>query len=683
MARITAHTDLNSATEYVVSLAGKTIQLLVAGNLSAGSANGVDVVAVFSAIEDYWKTNATANRYRFPLAMVDGPIGTMMELRGGWEWADATTISLLRNGGFAYTSDYAGSTKTAEYFCPYMLGTVKTATDQPYYLLSSDTTPTNFGVADEFNECIQVYGDASHGNFDKRDGAKFFVRTAGDTYLGYDLFAEQSISASTYRSYAIPGSTVTDAGVSDTSPSGSPYSGMTLTIGATTNTINSTSYNFAEGEIDANGGTVQEIYNWFQWLLKQTSNIDSGAGTQRGDTYLGGSLSFSGGIITTSQGLTIKNEATADASNIIHVDDTGTGRQEAVTATASVTDMPTAAGAKTRLQLANITATTASAWQASTAYSLGDKVLRTTGLGSESTSGLYMVCTTAGTSNDTEPTWDTTVGNTTADTNGTGAGDVVWTTYAVLFYDDDPASDSYSTTYTNGEQFASGDSVRMRFSELDAGTTFKIDQQTAISSTSGFSFAVSTTADDVYATNGVDGSATTQFTANFSSLYIALTADTDFTAAQAFAYYCYTLTLSAGMASFWGGVTAIDTGNYRINHTILNLYFDESVGAFVKQTDSARIFRTDGARPALDPTTGGYGLEVNWKLPVYAYDGGGGGFTSSDRAVLAALPSASDVVDEWEAQSQTDPTGFQVNVKELNDTALNGTGTSADKWRGS
>lgn len=40
------------------------------------------------------------------------------------------------------------------------------------------------------------------------------------------------------------------------------------------------------------------------------------------------------------------------------------------------------------------------------------------------------------------------------------------------------------------------------------------------------------------------------------------------------------------------------------------------------------------------------------------------------RVMLGAFPTAADVVDEWEAQSQSDPTGFHVNVQEWIDTAV-------------
>jgi len=59
-------------------------------------------------------------------------------------------------------------------------------------------------------------------------------------------------------------------------------------------------------------------------------------------------------------------------------------------------------------------------WAATTAYALGDKVVAVT---SPNTSVLFK-CTTAGTSDGTEPTWDTTPGATTSD------GTVEWTAYA-------------------------------------------------------------------------------------------------------------------------------------------------------------------------------------------------------------------------------------------------------------
>lgn len=98
------------------------------------------------------------------------------------------------------------------------------------------------------------------------------------------------------------------------------------------------------------------------------------------------------------------------------------------------------------------------------------------------------------------------------------------------------------------------------------------------------------------------------------------------------------------MYEFWGGVTAVDVGNYRINTSVLNLYFDETAG-FVKQTDSVRIFRDDGARPALDPTTGGNGVEINWRNPVYNLETGVSGLTAAESANNALIATINTKVD--------------------------------------
>lgn len=324
MPRITDKADLNHGTEFTVNPTASppTVTLSAAGNLSAGSANGVVGLALYRALVDHWKSFAGRNAYQFPFAIADGPTGTMLEFREGWELVG---IEYIRNCGIAY---YSTSDVLTDAWASFVqLGTANDPTDQPYYLING-TVPVDFGVADEFNECIKIY---ENGTFDYRSSptARFFIREPGDTYGGYDLISEQSLSSLTYRAYFIPMTTGDDNSVVTLGPSGVPYSGMSLTLGATTATINSIVYNFAEGEIDANGGTVQQVYDWFQNLLLQSTDIDSGAGTQRGDTYLGSSLSLAGGILTTSQGLVVKNIAGADASNVINIDDTGTPRQEA------------------------------------------------------------------------------------------------------------------------------------------------------------------------------------------------------------------------------------------------------------------------------------------------------------------------------------------------------------------
>lgn len=82
--------------------------------------------------------------------------------------------------------------------------------------------------------------------------------------------------------------------------------------------------------------------------------------------------------------------------------------------------------------------------QRTTAYAVGDTAAAETGTGTESQKreGVIYECTTAGTTGASEPPWDTTVGNTTAD------GTVVWTARAAWF------ASGAVTMLTDRRQFA-------------------------------------------------------------------------------------------------------------------------------------------------------------------------------------------------------------------------------------
>jgi hypothetical protein len=208
-------------------------------------------------------------------------------------------------------------------------------------------------------------------------------------------------------------------------------------------------------------------------------------------------------------------------------------------------------------------------------------------------------------------------------------GTVTWTCYSILYYDADPAGAAYSGTYTDGEEFISGDTVKYRFAELDGSTSFEIDSGSVITSSIGFTIEFSVSADSVYATNAIDGLSTAVtdiYTSDYSALpvpEIDLDANLDFTNPKSFAFYCGELTASQGMYTLWGGVTAIDAGNYLNNIDIVSIFFDETAG-FVKQEDSdtSRWYRSNGSRPFRDPTTGGAGISMNWKNPVYTISTG-------------------------------------------------------------
>jgi hypothetical protein len=277
-------------------------------------------------------------------------------------------------------------------------------------------------------------------------------------------------------------------------------------------------------------------------------------------------------------------------------------------------------------------------------------------------------------------------------------------TTATVIYSGDPAGASYTDTYTDGDvaYATGGDSIRIRFAHMNAGTSFEYGQTIVLATTDGITADANNfvAADSVYALNAINGSTVTNFSADYVEDEIEIASDTDFTATQAYAFYCFALTDATGIVDFWGGVTATDVANYKINNATVNIYFNSPAGVTytVKQTDAARIYRADDAYPVKDPTTSGYGVQVNWKNVVYVQNVGGSALTAGEQAQLTQAAQAATVNTKigtpvstvssdiaWIA-AKTDQLTFtkvnevDINVKSVNGVTVNGTGTTGDEW---
>ena len=327
MAKITSKTSLNVGTEITIDTTAKTFTLVEAGNLVFK--DGVTLQALYSKFVQLW-TNASYNEFPFPMYAIDAKsgqfqFGTDGQTFSGWKPANDTTRQALRDGGWSEYS--AAGVLQRQYVGIVSLGDVNTGA-QLYYQRASIDAPTNFTFTDEVNEGIQVYGDASNGNFDKRTYFKAFVREYGKKYKSSTL-ADTGQTATGAYTVNVLLSNENDLKITaddTTVGASSPYTGITVTYYGTnqSKTIGSGSYPFTK-VIEGNNATLEQIYTKIQYLLRQNSDIDAGAGTVTGKTA-DELCYFVGDTLYTTTGVFIANIQAADLNRIVFVDQNGVQR---------------------------------------------------------------------------------------------------------------------------------------------------------------------------------------------------------------------------------------------------------------------------------------------------------------------------------------------------------------------
>lgn len=332
MAKIVDPDLLVVGTELVLDTSAKTIQLVATGNLVAK--DGVTVQALYSKLIDLW-TTSTYNKYPMPMYTIDPLSGQFIfgfdgGEYNGWKPADDTTRTYLRDGGW---SEYSSlGVLNRQYVGIVSLGTVSTGS-QLYYIRDAADAPTNFTFTDAVNQGIQVYGDASNGNFDKRTFFKGYVREQGKKYKSSVLADTGKTATGAFIVNLLLSNEddlkITDADVEMTN---APYSSINVTWYATdqNRTIGGGSYPFRI-IVDGANATAEEIYTKVQYLLRQNSDIDSGAGTVTGKTA-DELMYFVGDTLYTTTSVYIDNFNANDINRIVFTDKNAVQRQFPYTA---------------------------------------------------------------------------------------------------------------------------------------------------------------------------------------------------------------------------------------------------------------------------------------------------------------------------------------------------------------
>jgi hypothetical protein len=326
MAKITSRAQLNVGTELTIDEVAKTFTLNVAGNLVAK--DGVTIQALYSKLVELW-TGVSYQDSPFPMYAIDAlsgqyQFGTDGATFNGWKPANDATRQMLRDGGWSEFS--AAGVLQRQYVGIVGLGGVSSGA-QLYYQRDAADAPSNFTFADQANEGIQVFGDATNGNFDKRSYFKGFVREQGKKYRDSVLADTGKTTTGAYIvNLLLSNEDDLKITAADGAMTGAPYNNITVTYFATNQnrSIGGTNYPFRV-IIDGNGATLEQIYTKIQYLLRQATDIDSGAGSVIGKTA-NALLSFVGDTLQTTTGVYIDNIQPADSNRIIFKDQNGVDR---------------------------------------------------------------------------------------------------------------------------------------------------------------------------------------------------------------------------------------------------------------------------------------------------------------------------------------------------------------------
>jgi hypothetical protein len=208
------------------------------------------------------------------------------------------------------------------------------------------------------------------------------------------------------------------------------------------------------------------------------------------------------------------------------------------------------------------------------------------------------------------------------------------------------AGTSYTDTYTEGTGYTSGDQVRIRLTYQN-GTTAKCGwTTTVVASANGWAVSADQQDCPVYNDLAIDGSTITDFAADYVDNEVDVIVGANFYISDWWAWWVYNQTTEDGIRNFFGGATAEDVGNFMINVGTVDIVFDNITATEVWALDNRRVRRSDGTRPIKNPTSGGGGIDMEWREKVLLAETGVSGLTTEEAATLAKLDAVAVKADE-------------------------------------
>ena len=179
-------------------------------------------------------------------------------------------------------------------------------------------------------------------------------------------------------------------------------------------------------------------------------------------------------------------------------------------------------------------------------------------------------------------------------------------TTATEVYNAVVAGTSYSATYNEGTGYTTGDTVRVRLTYDSAATAKLPFSGQAVVGSTGWSLLASQQDDTVYNTLAVDGSAVTEFSADYPNVQVDISdPDGSTRVDRLYAWFVHTQSSEDGIRNWFAGIVPEDEANFRIVTATLNLKIDNVAATGVTFVDGRRLYRDDGASPLVGSTSGG------------------------------------------------------------------------------
>jgi hypothetical protein len=343
----------NGSTEVFIDTSAKTIKLNITGNLST---DGVTLKALYSFLKEEWKNDPqTKNLPAFPFPMI--PItDESYEFVDGWDFLNDSARYLIRTAG--WTVRNTSGNVTQKWAGIVGLGFIE-SNDQLYFYQGSGSSITNFQLTGQVNQAVKILddpnGDGNYADgFDRTTSFSMYVREQGQLF-GKAALTDIGVTTMDSIAYRFPISTGTDLKINtvDTgikvSGTGfpadvSPFDLMTITYFATPQSIaglTGGSYNFGI-VIDGNGQSLQEVYNFVQYALRQNADINDDTPSTVTGKIADPLLRYVGDTLYTvaatnpdggGTGVFITNFDSQDQNSVVFVDNTGAERQYPYVAT--------------------------------------------------------------------------------------------------------------------------------------------------------------------------------------------------------------------------------------------------------------------------------------------------------------------------------------------------------------